>query len=674
IFIMKKLLLILFILFITITQIYSQSGFRIKLLGNLNPYPLTGLAYSALWGYTAADGREYAILGCLNGTSFIDITDSTNIHEADFLPLPSGVGGSIIREMKTYSHYAYISSESTGSNIQVVDLQYLPGSVRYVGKIVLGNHSTTHTISQSGPYLYLNGGNAAFSPGVTVVDLSVNPEAPVLRGKWNELYVHDCRIVNDTIWACNVYDGKVTIIDARNKDSLRTIRNWVNYPQPNLIHNIALTNDRRYALVTDEEGFPTPGRLRVWNVSDLNSITYVTYFDPAPFETAVVHNVEVYNNFAFLAYYAAGVKVLNISNPENPVEIGWFDTYPENNSGAGCWAVYFFPTSKKIIASDMFRGLFVLKPDLSDPVEVLPRVDFTLNEPEVFRRDSIRLIDMTEGVPVSWQWTVTGPQTKTSTLRHPKFAFDSAGYYSVKLKATNLFGSDSVTKTNFFRIKSAPLTAFSILNPLSFTTIITSPNDTGRVLFNWRKSVNHSDLIHKMIFKKVTGTNEVSILSGINGRDTFALLTKSYLDTIALQLGSNGDSIDVYFRVRAYLGSDSVTSSSIIITLSRNSTGIQNISEVIPKVYKLYNNYPNPFNPVTKIKFDIPFDVKRQTSNVKLNIYNSLGKEVKTLINENLPAGSYEYSFNAEALNSGIYFVKLSAGGFNSVIKIVLIK
>lgn len=665
---MKKLFVILIICFIANSESYTQTGFRIRLLGNLNPYPMPGLAYSALWGYTAPNGREYAILGCFNGTSFIDVTDSANIQEVDYLPVPSGVGGSIVREMKTYSHYAYIISEAVSSNIQVVDLQYLPDSIRYVGKIVLGNHLSTHTISQSGPYLYLHGGNAAFTSGIAVVDLSVNPEVPVLRGKWSNLYVHDSRIVNDTIWACNVYDGKVTIIDARNKDSLRTIRDWVNNPQPNLIHNIALTNDRRYAFVTDEEALP-PGRLRVWNVSDLSNITYVTSFDPTPFESAVVHNVEVYNNFAFLAYYAAGVKVLNISNPENPFEIGWFDTHPESNTTGGCWAIYYFPVSGKVIASDMSRGLFVLKPHLSNPVASLPRADFSVSELEVFIRDSIRLIDITEGIAASWQWTVTGPQTKTSTLKHPKFAFDTAGFYNVKLKVTNSFGSDSVSKTNVFEVKYASLTPFSIVNPLSFTTIFTSPNDTGRVLFNWRKSANHPNLLHKIIFKKVTGTNEVSLLSGNNGRDTFALLTKSFLDTAALQLGLEGDSVIVYFRVRAYLGADSVTSSNVLIILKRNKTGIHNISEVIPNEYKLYNNYPNPFNPVTKITFDIP-----SNSKVRLVVYNILGREEATLINENLPSGSYEYSFNAGGLNSGMYFVKLYAEGFHSVIKIILIK
>ncbi len=68
-----------------ITSAFSQTGFRIKQLANINTHPTNG-NYSALWGWTAPNGREYAILGCYTGTAFIDITDTLNIHEVDFLP------------------------------------------------------------------------------------------------------------------------------------------------------------------------------------------------------------------------------------------------------------------------------------------------------------------------------------------------------------------------------------------------------------------------------------------------------------------------------------------------------------------------------------------------------------------------------------------------------------
>ena len=114
-----------------------------------------GNGYSACWGYTAPNGREYAILGCNTGTAFIDITDTTNINEVAFV---TGVTSGW-REMKVFSNYAYVVSEGTNSRLQIMDLQNLPTSVTLVNTYSYTGYTRTHSISQSGPYLYLNGGN-----------------------------------------------------------------------------------------------------------------------------------------------------------------------------------------------------------------------------------------------------------------------------------------------------------------------------------------------------------------------------------------------------------------------------------------------------------------------------------------------------------------------------------
>lgn len=670
---MKKLIIISFIL-IGFNSVFSQTGFRIRSLANINPYPAFGnISYSALWGYTASNGREYAILGCYNGTSFIDITDTINIHEVDFLPIPPNVGGSIWREMKTYSHYAYIVSESFDSKIQIVDLQYLPDSIRYVGLSNIPNHSTTHSISQSGHYLYLNGCNPELTEGVAILDLSVNPEVPVLKNSWNDLYVHDSRIINDTIWTCNIQDDKVSIVDATNKDSLRNIRSWVHNPLPNNPHNIEITGNGNYALVTDEVYDPAnPGKLKIWDVTDFDNITYITSFNPYQFENAVVHNIEIFQNFAFLAYYAAGVKVLNISNPAAPAETGWFDTYPEGNiNSEGCWGVYYFPASNKIIASDRKRGLFVLRPNLSAQVPGIPKANLTVEKSQVMRYEQQSFIDMTEGFPSGWQWTITGPESHSAAIRNPHITFNSAGDYNVKLKVTNSFGNDSIIKLNYFRVINPPLINFQTTNPPGPAfRILTSPADTNKVFFNWKRSTNNIDVYYKIYFKKLFGTGEEYILSGNNGRDTSSFISKSFLDSMALRLGLTGDSVRVFYKVTAYNGTDSLlTTNSVTVTIRRTSTGISSINEIIPSDYKLYNNYPNPFNPSTNILFDVP-----GYSQVKLILYDLTGREISNLLNENLPAGSYKYLFNAGNLNSGVYFVKLNADNFNSVIKIVLLK
>jgi photosystem II stability/assembly factor-like uncharacterized protein len=87
------------------------------------------------------------------------------------------------------------------------------------------------------------------------------------------------------------------------------------------------------------------------------------------------------------------------------------------------------------------------------------------------------------------------------------------------------------------------------------------------------------------------------------------------------------------------------------------------------KGYSLSQNYPNPFNPTTTISYSLP-----SSSNVKLNVYNTLGQSIKTLESGYKTAGNYSVNFNASALPSGIYFYKLEAGSFSQIKKMILIK
>jgi hypothetical protein len=85
--------------------------------------------------------------------------------------------------------------------------------------------------------------------------------------------------------------------------------------------------------------------------------------------------------------------------------------------------------------------------------------------------------------------------------------------------------------------------------------------------------------------------------------------------------------------------------------------------------FKLEQNYPNPFNPSTTINFSV-----QENTIVSLKIYDVLGSEVTTLINEEKPAGDYKINFNAAAYTSGIYFYKLDAGKYSSIKKMIFIK
>ncbi|MGD8307177.1 MAG: T9SS type A sorting domain-containing protein [Ignavibacteria bacterium] len=96
--------------------------------------------------------------------------------------------------------------------------------------------------------------------------------------------------------------------------------------------------------------------------------------------------------------------------------------------------------------------------------------------------------------------------------------------------------------------------------------------------------------------------------------------------------------------------------------------------EKTPDEFSLYQNYPNPFNPKTKIRFFIPSNVKGEMSNVILKVYDVLGGEITTLVNEEKSVGEYEVEFDGTELPSGIYFYQLSAGSFVQTKKMVFIK
>jgi len=97
--------------------------------------------------------------------------------------------------------------------------------------------------------------------------------------------------------------------------------------------------------------------------------------------------------------------------------------------------------------------------------------------------------------------------------------------------------------------------------------------------------------------------------------------------------------------------------------------GLNQTGNETPVQYMLYNNYPNPFNPVTKIKFDIP-----QQSFTELTVYDIQGKEVKVLLETILASGKYEYFFDASNLSSGIYLYSIRSGNYSAIKKMVLIK
>ena len=135
----------------------------------------------------------------------------------------------------------------------------------------------------------------------------------------------------------------------------------------------------------------------------------------------------------------------------------------------------------------------------------------------------------------------------------------------------------------------------------------------------------------------------------------------------------NGPEFGQGFYRSIYAYNDSVIwavgNAKIIFTENGGLTKVQQLSLFAPDEFRLYQNYPNPFNPSTNIKFEMP-----KSGKAELKVFDAGGREVSVLLNENLSAGSYEYTFDAAGLPSGIYFYRLRTGEFVASGKMLLIK
>jgi choice-of-anchor B domain-containing protein len=322
----------------------AQTSSDVSLLSHQQLYS----SYSAGWGYTDPGGRELALVGAVGGTSIVDVTTPTSPVQVAFI---AGLSSSW-REMKTYSHYAYIVTEATGGGMQIVDLA--PATPVLI-KTYTTNFNRAHSITISNGYVYANGSNFNNTfRGVRILSLA-DPVNPVEVGAYTQFYVHDCAVRNDTMYASCINDGLISIVNVANKAVPVPITSfsWAgNFP-----HNCDLTTNGRYLLTTDEN---TGGHLHVWDLSNLGNIHLVGEWTANP--TAIIHNVHVQGNLAYISYYTEGIRVVDVSNPLYPVELGYYDTWPGASGGFnGAWEVYPYAASGNAYIIDINTGLYVVR-------------------------------------------------------------------------------------------------------------------------------------------------------------------------------------------------------------------------------------------------------------------------------------------------------------------------
>jgi hypothetical protein len=127
-----------------------------------------------------------------------------------------------------------------------------------------------------------------------------------------------------------------------------------------------------------------------------------------------------------------------------------------------------------------------------------------------------------------------------------------------------------------------------------------------------------------------------------------------------------------FLRAVSFTDANTGTAVGLLGTILRTSGGTTSVEEItneIPTNYFLSQNYPNPFNPSTNIEYSIPSE-----SFVELKVYDVLGNEIASLVNEQQQAGVYRADFTADNLPSGMYFARITANEFTQVVKMILLK
>jgi hypothetical protein len=214
------------------------------------------------------------------------------------------------------------------------------------------------------------------------------------------------------------------------------------------------------------------------------------------------------------------------------------------------------------------------------------------------------------------------------------------------------------------------LNSLSLISPPTNFRLEVNPVDTTKQHFHFTAAGTIPSIRYKVKFKKLgAGTVDNLFESNNNGQDTSLSISYSMLDSLANLMGTTGDSVRCTWIAWAYSGTDSISSGGHLLNLVRTTVSINQISSTIPDKFNLYDNYPNPFNPSTKIKFDIA-----KFGNVNLTVFDMLGRKVEVLVNEQVQPGKYEVDFNAINLSSGIYYYRMETSEYVQTKKMLMIK
>lgn len=376
--ILPKLTLVLFSCFLSALPVQSQTWDGVEYLGNQNLYSTVG--YSDCWGYTAPDGREYALLGVRSGVSIIDITGAPTLKEIAFIPNPAGESDAM--SIKTYRHYAYVANDD-GGGINIVDLSLLPTSASLARTYIDLNRSHALYIDTTDALLYAQHDG---DKGIIVFSLA-DPLQPAVVDSFG-LHCHNIYARDKRAYISEGVAGTFAIYDVSAFPHPPLLKRTPLPPDGGFAHSAWVTEDGNYLLASYETAHRTA---KLWSINDADSV-YVAgeYIGP----TAFPHHVYIKGHYAYFAHYLDGLRIVNISSPFDLSEVAFFDSYGPSGSGYhGAWGAFPFFPSGKIILSDIETGLYVVRflPPIASIGKKGPAHEFVLhqNHPNPFNPETV---------------------------------------------------------------------------------------------------------------------------------------------------------------------------------------------------------------------------------------------------------------------------------------------
>ena len=347
--------ILLSILFLTIC--FPALNYNINLIDNIavnSSNSNSNFGVSDVWGYTDETGVEYAVVGYRYGTYIYDVSSSPgqSILIADIVG-PSSNDYYYHRDYKTYGDYLYIVNEMSGTDMgmQIVDLSPLPEEAPIQLDTYAGfNRSHNLWIDPDLGYAFIEN---QYPDNIHIVDITNGNNAQYVGTFGTQANnCHDIFTRDELAYVSEGYSntyGIYDISDINNITPLATI------PVVGYAHN-AWLNDSGTHLITTEE---TSGiTVKIWDVTNLANINLVSEYLG---ENGLAHNVHVKDDQLIISHYTTGIKIVDIYNPEDPIEVAAYDTYidDDNDGFYGCWGAYPFAENDYIYASDMQYGLFV---------------------------------------------------------------------------------------------------------------------------------------------------------------------------------------------------------------------------------------------------------------------------------------------------------------------------